>query len=255
MLKINEDLDLTFPAKERAEARAAYTRAARIHVNDRPPAVGVMLILTFMTLSILFGCYSVGRATSRNKYEPIAAEALSEASYAVDTAEQARDTAAYWKDQATEASATIEALRSELASATSELSSLSVQIHDLQELNTALKRQIDPEVKEQSYNAPEGAWTREQVASTLTAAAKGHELTAEETAWVVETGVRVAYRESTFRPDARNGQYLGLFQFGDAWGSSTQRLDPVWSCYRFVKVYADGGEAKIIQHWASTVGV
>jgi hypothetical protein len=36
-------------------------------------------------------------------------------------------------------------------------------------------------------------------------------------------------------------------------GTAEQRLDPVWSCYRFVRVYAEGGEAKIRQHWKATV--
>jgi hypothetical protein len=37
------------------------------------------------------------------------------------------------------------------------------------------------------------------------------------------------------------------------WGSLEQRLDPTWSCYRFVKVYADGGESAVRRHWAATI--
>jgi hypothetical protein len=71
---------------------------------------------------------------------------------------------------------------------------------------------------------------------------------------VVETGTRIAYRESTYRVAATNPSgAAGLFQFMPPWGSLEQRLDPTWSCYRFVKVYADGGESAVRRHWAATI--
>lgn len=263
-MPVDDDLDLTFTAKERAEAKAAPRRQERVYTNERQPKIGVALIITVLMFAVLAGTYSCGRATARNKYESIAEEALAEVAYAVDTAAQARDAADYWKAVSEEQSRTIDALASEVESATAALGRLSIQIHETQELNRALKSEIEkkavtPQSRTRTTN-PEtpiktsaDAWNHEQVASTLTAAAKSYGLTAEQTAWVVETGCRVAYRESTYRPDARNGQYLGLFQFGDAWGSVSERLDGVWSCYRFVRVYRDGGEAAIYRHWKATV--
>jgi hypothetical protein len=182
------------------------------------------------------------------------------------TAAQAVESTEFWMERAAETSETVEALSSEIASTTATIDSLKARILDLEESNAALKRKVEdaaPVIQPQKATKPApapkvqqvntGSWSREQVASTLTAAAKYYGLSETRTAWIVETGCRVAYKESTYRPDARNGQYLGLFQFGDSWASESERLDPVWSCYRFVRVYADGGESKIRQHWAATI--
>ena len=75
-----------------------------------------------------------------------------------------------------------------------------------------------------------------------------------EWAWVEQAAVRIAYRESRFDSQAANptSSARGLFQFLKAWGAESDRLNPVWSVYRFVAVYRDGGPAKIRQHWAQT---
>jgi hypothetical protein len=75
------------------------------------------------------------------------------------------------------------------------------------------------------------------------------------TDWIVPVGLQVAWRESTYNPGAvsASGTYVGLFQFGPPWGGE-ERFSAEWSANRFVKVYADGGKAKIRQHWRATVG-
>lgn len=98
-----------------------------------------------------------------------------------------------------------------------------------------------------------GVWSRSQVAATLRAAANSYGLSASDTEWIVSAGCSVAYKESTYNTQARNGQHLGLFQFNNNWGSAANRLDGTWSCYRFVRVFRDGGKTKIRQHWAATI--
>ena len=162
-------------------------------------------------------------------------------------------------------------LRSEAASLTSEVERLTSEVESataamqaVEDDNAALKRrlrdaQAAPTPVSRSgdtrapVTAPSGSvWTREKVEVTLLLACEHHGIPKEKHAWLIQKGADIAYRESTYRTDARNGQHIGLFQFNNAWATEAQRLDPVWSCYRFVQVYKDGGEAKIRQHWAST---
>lgn len=102
--------------------------------------------------------------------------------------------------------------------------------------------------------APSGTtWSRGQVESTLRSAAGEYGLSAADTEWIVSKGADIAWSESRYRTAVVNSSgHAGLFQFSSSWGSLEQRTDPVWSCYRFVKVFKDGGKAKIVQHWAAT---
>lgn len=94
-------------------------------------------------------------------------------------------------------------------------------------------------------------WTPEHVRAALTEACGRYGV---PTDWIVEVGVRVCFRESGGRWWVVNsGGYAGLFQFGTDWGKLSLRTDPAWSCDRFVRVYRDGGKAKIQQHWAATI--
>ena len=96
-------------------------------------------------------------------------------------------------------------------------------------------------------------WTREQAEQVLRNACSHYNLTSSQTQWIVAKGLHIAWGESRYNTKASNrGVYLGLFQFSGAWASADERLDGEWSCYRFVRVYRDGGEAKIRQHWAAT---
>lgn len=94
-----------------------------------------------------------------------------------------------------------------------------------------------------------GALTEAQVRSLLEAAQAKYGVDD----WIISAGLKVAWGESRYNPDARNGQYVGIMQFGSSWGSEAKRLDPTWSIDRFVRVYAEGGKAKIRQHWRATI--
>lgn len=99
-------------------------------------------------------------------------------------------------------------------------------------------------------------WSESQVRSTLEASCDKYGVSGAEKEWVVNAGVRIAYRESRYNTQAKNksSSATGLFQFLKAWGSEADRLDPYWSCNRFVKVYVSGGQKKIKQHWKATYG-
>ena len=255
MDQMQPDLDWEFSERHEPPARVVTRH------EPKRAALGGAILLACACLLTLAACAIVSHAAGVAKYRPVAEDAVAELAAAQDTAAQAIDNAEFWQAQAHEASATIDALASEVASLTAGYESLAIQVEDLELLNRALKNELGAKITPQSAPkapaAPKqtsaGAWTADKVAETIRAAAAEYGLDDKQTAWIVETGVRVAYRESTYRPDARNGQYLGLFQFNAAWGTAEQRLDPVWSCYRFVRVYAEGGEAKIRQHWKATV--
>lgn len=253
--------DLDFPAMDKHPEANKPPRITRPKPKPEKPALGMAILLACGCLCLFAACAITSHTAGVSKYRPIAEDAVAELAAAQDTAAQAIDTAEFWQAQAHEASATIDALASEVASLTAGYESLAIQVEDLELLNRALKNELGAKITPQSAPkapaAPKqtsaGAWTADKVAATLRAAAAEYGLDDKQTAWIVDTGVRVAYRESTYRPDARNGQHLGLYQFNAAWGTAEQRLDPVWSCYRFVRVYAEGGEAKIRQHWKATV--
>lgn len=177
------------------------------------------------------------------------------------TTAAATDEAAFWRSEAESATTAYEAVESDLASMTASLDFWHRRAEEASETVAALKAEAaKATVTPQSYTPPAGkdtgaTWSREKVASTLRAAADHYGLTDAQTAWVVETGTRIAYRESTYRVAATNPSgAAGLFQFMPSWAPLEQRLDPTWSCYRFVKVYADSGEAGIAKHWRATYG-
>ena len=257
------ELDFTFSERHEPPKRK------RANPTPRPsrdkPALGMAILAACGCLFVFAACAITSHAAGAAKYRPIAEDAVAELAAAQDTAAQAIDTAEYWQAQAHEASATIDALASEVASMSAAVESLTIQVEDLELLNAALKTEVARKAAAVPQAAPApkpptvqqtsaGAWSRDKVAATLAAAAASYGLDDKQTAWIVDTGVRVAYRESTYQPDARNASgAAGLFQFMPSWAPLEQRLDPVWSCYRFVRVYAEGGEAKIRQHWKATV--
>lgn len=89
----------------------------------------------------------------------------------------------------------------------------------------------------------------------LIAACERYDITGSDRTWIVNAGIRIASRESGNSPGAvsPNGEYVGIYQFGSDWSSMENRLDADWSINRFVKVYKDGGQAKIYQHWRATI--
>ena len=123
-----------------------------------------------------------------------------------------------------------------------------------------LARKEPTPMSEPTYRAPrttkrQGVWSEAQVKAALYAGCEKYGITGSDRSWLVAAGLRIAWAESRYNPSARNANSsaAGLFQFLAPWGSLEARLDPVWSCNRFCRVYRDGGEAAIRRHWAATI--
>jgi prophage DNA circulation protein len=214
----------------------------------------------------------LGLAFGSNSGQRAAREAVAAQTAAENTArmfEQERDTL---KESLTALTARMDDLESDLTSATTAAEHWRERAEDasataaaIRDDNTALKAEVARLQQMKRTTTPAkgatttvastgGTWSKAQVASTLTAAASKYGLTPAQTAWVVDTGCRIAYRESTYRTAVVNASgHAGLFQFSKSWGTLAERTDPVWSCYRFVRVYAEGGESAIRRHWRATV--
>jgi hypothetical protein len=136
-------------------------------------ALGGAILLACGCLFILAACAIVSHAAGVAKYRPVAEDAVAELAATQDTAAQAIDNAEYWQAQALEASATIEALASEVASLTAGYESLAIQVEDLELLNRALKNELGAKITPQSAPkapaAPKqtsaGAWSADKVAA------------------------------------------------------------------------------------------
>ena len=102
----------------------------------------------------------------------------------------------------------------------------------------------------------ERQWSTAHLDQVAKEALAHYDVPKAEWSWVLAANRNVAYRESKNRPGAKSsgGDYQGMHQWSDAWGGAN-RLDGEWSVYRFVRVYAEGGRAKIRQHWSATVGL
>ena len=96
--------------------------------------------------------------------------------------------------------------------------------------------------------------TRADVVRLVQIACYQRGIPGEEWAWLEDAIPAITKRESGWRTDAANptSSALGIAQFLDAWGADRYRRDAVWSIDRMVRVYQDGGKAKIRQHWAAT---
>lgn len=101
-----------------------------------------------------------------------------------------------------------------------------------------------------------GALTEAQVRSLIESGCDRYGITGKDRAWVIEAWMRVTWSESRWNPSAQNpnSTACGIAQFLAAWGDKEKRLDPLWSAHRFARVYAEGGKAKIRQHWKATIG-
>lgn len=104
-------------------------------------------------------------------------------------------------------------------------------------------------------------WTRSQVSGALASACDYYQITEPDRTWIIQAGLSVAYKESTFQVNVHNStNHVGLLQFSGSWGSGKCKHDVAdWrecghcSCYRFVKVLKDGGRDAIYDHWAQTI--
>lgn len=106
-----------------------------------------------------------------------------------------------------------------------------------------------------AYLRKDRVWAKRQVQWALGRACAHYGIPKAERAWVIGAGTHIAYGESRYNTKAKGGQHLGLFQFNRSWaGTEAQKLSGKWSCYRFVRVYRDGGKAAVRQHWRATVG-
>lgn len=80
--------------------------------------------------------------------------------------------------------------------------------------------------------------------------------------------LNIIRHESSGRPSARGGSHVGLMQFTPSWKHDYSRAyferhgirnyqrdnrrSGDWSIRRIAKVYKDGGDRKVIQHWKAT---
>lgn len=103
----------------------------------------------------------------------------------------------------------------------------------------------------------ESQWSTAHLDSVCTAALATYGVPEADWAWVIAANRNIVYRESRNRPGARSAgdSYAGLHQWSASWGTTEERINGNWSVNRFVQVYAQGGKAKVRQHWASTVGL
>ena len=98
-------------------------------------------------------------------------------------------------------------------------------------------------------------WSTAHLDAVCRAALLEYGVPTDEWNWVLAANRNVAFRESGNRPAAKSasGSYWGMHQWNDNWADD-ERVDGTWSVYRFVRVYAEGGKAKIRQHWEQTIG-
>ena len=96
--------------------------------------------------------------------------------------------------------------------------------------------------------------TEDDIVRLVQMACYYHGIPGNEWAWLEEVIPRVTYRESRWDSKAANAtsSARGIAQFLAAWGDESKRLDAVWSVYRMVEVYKDGGKPAIQRHWALT---
>jgi hypothetical protein len=67
--------------------------------------------------------------------------------------------------------------------------------------------------------------------------------------------VHCVMRESGGHADARNGQYLGVLQFGRSWkGTYKQKTSVEWSFHRWCHVLKKAGKHGIYKHWCKWHG-
>lgn len=266
-------LKMDWPAVEKYRAQRPRPLPRREATPTEARSYVTGYVIAAVVIAVILAVFFIGRWTVISKANDIAAGAIAEAQETQVLAEAFKAERNSWETSAGILATQVDDLESDLTSAThaAELwqkraENASATAAAVEADNEALKRDI-ARIQQMKRTAPATTapatkvatsasgtvWSRSQVESTLRSAAGHYGLTADQAVWVVETGARVAYRESTYRTDARNGQHVGLFQFNDGWATVAERLDPVWSCYRFVRVYAEAGEAGIRRHWAATV--
>lgn len=226
---------------EDTEVRSAVTR------YEPPPLNVPKVTAILMTLIIIFAVVDswvnlTREATAANEMATRAAEAAQEAQEAADA----------WHGYYLDSQGEIEHLRASVASLTATVRSLQATLDAEREKNTAVPTEIRDYYDSLPDRGGSDALDRWEVEALLRAACNYYGITGDEADWLVEKGTVIAWRESSWRPHARNGSYIGLFQFGPSWGSEADRLDEQWSCYRFVRAYVDGGEQNLRSHWSQT---
>lgn len=162
MDQMQPDLDWEFSERHEPPARVVTRH------EPKRAALGGAILLACGCLFILAACAIVSHAAGVAKYRPVAEDAVAELAAAQDTAAQAIDNAEYWQAQALEASATIEALASEVASLTAGYESMRIQVEDLELLNRALKNELGAKITPQS--APKAPAAPKQTSATTSTA-------------------------------------------------------------------------------------
>ena len=115
------------------------------------------------------------------------------------------------------------------------------------------------------YLARKRWWTKREIRFVATQAADSRHVSSTLTTWAIAACVQTATHEAAKRKrhghieydthSLNRSHHAGLHQWARSWhGTRAQKFNGVWSCKRFMKVVVDGGQAKVRQHWAQTIG-
>ena len=172
-------------------------------------------------------------------------------------------------------SAGLTAAQATVASLTVQVDERDIQIADIESVTAELRSELRTRPSTVSRSAPVspitpaegehgGVWTRAKTEGVLAAACEYYDI-GSDTDWLVGKLAHIIQGES--QPDwdtaskNRTSSASGLGQFLDAWnsagdgcshGASDWRFCGTCSCYRMVRVYADGGDAALRRAWAAT---
>jgi hypothetical protein len=239
--KATDDLEMTWGYKD----DGTPVRMGLPVPRRRPPLTGYRVIIGVIILALMAGfvCYQVGHVRGRQEQQVRSQVTITALE---NSAEIASDSADYWRGAAIDASATAEALESDLASVTAEwqqqAEEASATIGVLQQKRTAPKPKT-PHLATASYSPGVEQW-RGSVARWV--AYYGG------TADNVEQFLRVMTGESHGNPNATNGQHFGLMQIASIvhaakiaekaaeWGMAPNLYDPEFNI-RFAAYMSAGG--------------
>jgi hypothetical protein len=88
-------------------------------------------------------------------------------------------------------------------------------------------------------------------------AMKNRKVPKSQRKWLEKASIDIIFNgaaESHGNAKAKNGQYRGILQMGNGWGTERQRMNPVTSIDWLARTYRQGGKYKVRQHWRATLG-
>lgn len=214
--------------------------------------------LIVATIAVVLGmtAYDLGRGAGLE----VAAEAGKREQVAVDKASMLTDERAGLLMRQDQLHSRITTMQAEIESLTAAVTAVTLDNQALKErLRQAEARRATPaptpRALPQSNSRPSGPGqvSAEWIRTIAKDEATRRGFSAADKQWVADAAVRVAWRESTNRPNARNGSHLGLMQFNSRWAGN-ERLCPEWSIRRFIRVMDEAGRDGIRRHWRATIG-